>query len=103
MVSRLTGVPLPTNKAIVGEMAFTHESGIHAPGVLREPSTYEPVPPEMIGRKRRIVLGKHSGSAAVEAALTELHYTPDAEPAEGDPAADQGPRGQGVCASLIPT
>jgi len=78
MVSRLTGVPLPTNKAIVGEMAFTHESGIHASGVLREPSTYEPVPPEMIGRKRRIVLGKHSGSAAVEAALTELHYTPDA-------------------------
>jgi len=53
-VSRLTGVPLPTNKAIVGEMAFTHESGIHAHGVLREPSTYEPVPPEMIGRKRRI-------------------------------------------------
>lgn len=77
LVSRLTGVPLPTNKAIVGEMAFTHESGIHASGVLREPSTYEPVPPEMIGRKRRIVLGKHSGSAAVEAALTELHYTPD--------------------------
>jgi D-citramalate synthase len=78
MVSRLTGVPLPTNKAIVGEMAFTHESGIHASGVLREPSTYEPVPPEMIGRKRRIMIGKHSGSAAVEAALTELHYAPDA-------------------------
>jgi D-citramalate synthase len=77
MVSRLTGVPLPTNKAIVGEMAFTHESGIHASGVLREPSTYEPVPPEMIGRQRRIVLGKHSGSAAVQAALAELHYTPD--------------------------
>jgi D-citramalate synthase len=77
MVSRLTGVPLPTNKAIVGEMAFTHESGIHASGVLRESSTYEPVPPEMIGRQRRIVLGKHSGSAAVQAALAELHYTPD--------------------------
>jgi D-citramalate synthase len=77
MVSRLTGVPLPTNKAIVGEMAFTHESGIHAHGVLREPSTYEPVPPEMIGRKRRILLGKHSGSAAVEAALAEFNYQPD--------------------------
>jgi D-citramalate synthase len=76
-VSRLTGVPLPTNKAIVGEMAFTHESGIHAHGVLREPSTYEPVPPERIGRKRRIMLGKHSGSASVEAALAELHYHPD--------------------------
>ncbi len=77
IVSRLTGVQLPTNKAIVGEMAFTHESGIHAHGVLREPSTYEPVPPEMIGRKRRILLGKHSGSAAVEAALAEFNYQPD--------------------------
>jgi D-citramalate synthase len=77
MVSRLTGVPLPTNKAIVGEMAFTHESGIHAHGVLKEPSTYEPVPPEKIGRKRRIMLWKHSGSASVEAALSELHYHPD--------------------------
>jgi D-citramalate synthase len=76
-VSRLTGVPLPTNKAIVGEMAFTHESGIHAHGVLREPSTYEPVAPERIGRKRRIMLGKHSGRASVEAALEELHYRPD--------------------------
>jgi D-citramalate synthase len=79
MVSRLTGVPLPINKPIVGEMAFTHESGIHAHGVLREPSTYEPVPPEMIGRKRRILLGKHSGTAAVEAALVELDYHPDHE------------------------
>ena len=77
LVSRLTDVPLPTNKAVVGEMAFTHESGIHAHGVLREPSTYEPVRPEMIGRKRRILLGKHSGSAAVEAALHEMNYRPE--------------------------
>lgn len=77
LVSRLTGVPLATNKAIVGEMAFTHESGIHAHGVLREPSTYEPVSPESVGRRRRIVLGKHSGSAAVEAALSERNYHPD--------------------------
>ncbi len=77
LVSRLTGVPLPTNKAVIGEMAFTHESGIHAHGVLREPSTYESIKPEMVGRKRRIVLGKHSGSASVEAALNELEYHPD--------------------------
>jgi D-citramalate synthase len=77
LVSRLTGVPLPINKAIVGEMAFTHESGVHAHGVLREPSTYEPVNPELIGRKRRIMLGKHSGSASVEAALSEMSYRPD--------------------------
>ena len=77
LVSRLTGVPLPVNKAIVGEMAFTHESGIHAHGVMREPSTYESIKPEMIGRKRRIVLGKHSGSASVAAALSEMNYTTD--------------------------
>ena len=77
LVSRLTGVPLPINKAIVGEMAFTHESGIHAHGVMREPSTYESIKPEMIGRKRRIVLGKHSGSASVESALNEMSYKAD--------------------------
>lgn len=76
LVSRLTGVPLPTNKAIVGEMAFTHESGVHAHGVLRDASTYEPIKPEMVGRKRRIMLGKHSGSASVAAALEEREYHP---------------------------
>ncbi|WP_286879187.1 homocitrate synthase/isopropylmalate synthase family protein, partial [Methanoculleus sp. UBA413] len=68
-VARLTGVPLATNKPIVGEMAFTHESGIHAHGVMRDASTYESIRPEQVGRRRRIVIGKHSGSAAVEAAL----------------------------------
>ena len=77
LVSRHTGVPLPVNKAIVGEMAFTHESGIHAHGVIREPSTYESIKPEMVGRKRRIVLGKHSGSASVGAALREMNYNAD--------------------------
>lgn len=77
LVSRLTGVPLPVNKPVVGEMAFTHESGIHAHGVMREPSTYESIKPEMVGRKRRIVLGKHSGTASVESALAEMNYTAD--------------------------
>jgi D-citramalate synthase len=77
LVSRHTGVPLAVNKAIVGEMAFTHESGIHAHGVIREPSTYESVRPEQVGRKRRIVLGKHSGTASVEAALQEMNYKAD--------------------------
>ena len=77
LVSRLTGVPLPTNKAIVGEMAFTHESGIHAHGILRDSRTYEPITPDLVGRKRRIVLGKHSGSASVQAALDEMHYQAD--------------------------
>ena len=77
LVSRLTGVPLPTNKAIVGEMAFTHESGIHAHGILRDSRTYEPITPDLVGRRRRIVLGKHSGSASVQAALDEMHYSAD--------------------------
>lgn len=77
LVSRHTGVPLAVNKAIVGEMAFTHESGIHAHGIIREPSTYESVKPEVVGRKRRIVLGKHSGTASVEAALHEMNYHAD--------------------------
>jgi (R)-citramalate synthase len=77
LVSRLTGIPLPANKAIVGEMAFTHESGIHAHGILRDSRTYEPIMPELVGRKRRIVLGKHSGSASVKAALDEMHYMVD--------------------------
>ncbi|MDD1673245.1 MAG: 2-isopropylmalate synthase [Methanomicrobiales archaeon] len=76
LVSRLTGVPLPTNKAVVGEMAFTHESGVHTHGVLRDASTYEPIKPEMIGRKRRIMLGKHSGTASIAAALAEREYHP---------------------------
>jgi (R)-citramalate synthase len=79
LVARLTGIDLPANKAIVGSMAFTHESGIHAHGVLRNARTYEPVPPEMVGRTRRIVLGKHSGKASVEASLNELGYTVTAE------------------------
>ena len=77
LVSRLTGVPFATNKPIVGTMAFTHESGIHAHGLFRDSRTYEPMSPETVGRTRRIVLGKHSGSASVKAALTELGYNPN--------------------------
>ncbi|HOV68320.1 MAG TPA: 2-isopropylmalate synthase, partial [Methanoregulaceae archaeon] len=66
LVSRLTKVPLATQAPVSGEMAFTHESGIHAHGVLRDASTYEALPPELVGRTRRILLGKHTGSAAVE-------------------------------------
>jgi homocitrate synthase NifV len=60
-VARASGAPLPPWKAIVGDNAFAHESGIHAAGVLRDPQTYEPFPPEAVGSQRRLVLGKHSG------------------------------------------
>ena len=71
LVSRLTGVPVAQNKPIVGENAFTHESGIHTHGLLADTRTYEPITPEMVGRERRIVLGKHAGSASVQLALQE--------------------------------
>jgi homocitrate synthase NifV len=56
----------------VGAAAFTHESGIHVAGLLRDPQSYEALRPERFGRTRRIVLGKHSGRAAVAHALSSL-------------------------------
>jgi D-citramalate synthase len=70
-VANATGIPLAPNKAVVGENAFTHESGIHTDGTLKDDRMYEPYPPEKVGRERRLVLGKHAGRAGVEAALTE--------------------------------
>jgi 2-isopropylmalate synthase len=68
-VSRITGVKMPPNKAIVGENAFAHEAGIHVHGVLQKAETYEPITPEMVGHTRRIVLGKLTGANAVKAKL----------------------------------
>lgn len=72
LVARLTGVPIAPNKAVVGGNAFTHEAGIHVHGLLADTSTYEPIRPETVGRKRRIVLGKHAGRASVLLALKEM-------------------------------
>jgi len=65
LVEKYSGIPLAVNKPIVGYNAFSHESGIHADGVLKHTLTYEPIQPEQIGRQRRIVFGKHTGAAAV--------------------------------------
>jgi 2-isopropylmalate synthase len=70
-VSRITGFPIPDNKAIVGKNAFAHESGIHVHGVLREPSTYEAFRPELVGVQRSIVVGKHTGTHSVKQKLKE--------------------------------
>jgi D-citramalate synthase len=70
-VANATGVALPPNKAVVGENAFAHESGIHTDGTLKDDAMYEPYPPELVGRERRLVLGKHTGRAGVRAALAE--------------------------------
>ncbi len=74
LVEKLTGVYVPPNKAIVGENAFTHEAGIHVDGILKKPSTYEPIKPEIVGAKRRFVLGKHVGIKAVNKLLEESGF-----------------------------
>lgn len=66
IVARFSKNRIPKNKPVVGRNAFTHESGIHVSGVLKNPATYECFPPELVGGRRRFVLGKHSGRAVVE-------------------------------------
>lgn len=72
MVARLTGVYLQPNKAIVGENAFAHESGIHADGVIKKAETYEPITPELVGHQRRFVMGKHIGTKLLQKRVEEL-------------------------------
>jgi 2-isopropylmalate synthase len=71
-VAKETGIDVQPNKAIVGRNAFAHEAGIHQHGMLVHKSTYEAINPEDVGRKTRIVLGRHSGKHAVIARLEQL-------------------------------
>uniref|UniRef100_A0A7J3M5X8 2-isopropylmalate synthase n=1 Tax=Archaeoglobus fulgidus TaxID=2234 RepID=A0A7J3M5X8_ARCFL len=77
LVERLTGIKMPPNTPIVGENAFSHESGIHAHGVLKEASTFEPgiLRPEMVGHRRRIVIGKHAGRYQIKKILENAGYS----------------------------
>ena len=79
LVQRLTGVYVQPNKAIVGENAFTHESGIHTQGMLANPATYEAIAPELVGGTRRLASGKHSGSAGIKATLKDMGLFPNEE------------------------
>jgi len=75
LLTRITGIPVQPNKAIVGANAFAHESGIHQDGLLKEKMTYEIIKPEDIGLKQtELVLGKHSGRHAFRTRLKELGY-----------------------------
>lgn len=75
LVSRITGIPVQPNKAIVGANAFAHESGIHQDGLLKEKMTYEIMRPEEVGLHRtELVLGKHSGRHAFKTRLIDLGY-----------------------------
>ena len=71
LVATASGCKVPPWKAIVGENTFAHESGIHAHGVLQNPVTYEPFPPEEVGWERRLVVGKHSGRHLVTKLLQQ--------------------------------
>ena len=71
--------PIACSKAIIGDDIFAHESGIHVSGLLRDRATYEALPPDMLGRSHRIVLGRHSGASAVAYALAELGLTDGGE------------------------
>ena len=71
LVSKHSGLEVPYNKPVVGNNVFRHESGIHVDAVIEEPLCYEPYVPELVGQKRQLVLGKHSGCRAVRAKLSE--------------------------------
>lgn len=77
LVARLTGVYIQPNKAIVGENAFAHESGIHSDGIIKNSATYEPMTPELVGRTRKFIIGKHMGTHGLDSRLKELGLNVD--------------------------
>ena len=95
LLSRITGVKVQPNKAIVGENAFAHEAGIHQDGVLKNKQTYEIMTPESIGiTAKNLVLGKHSGKHALLARIRELGYDVTEEELEAAFRQVQGDRRQ---------
>jgi 2-isopropylmalate synthase len=76
LLTQITGIPVQPNKAIVGANAFAHESGIHQDGLIKEKITYEIMTPQSVGiSDTHIVLGKHSGRAAISQHLKKMGYT----------------------------
>jgi len=76
LVSRVTGMHVQPNKAIVGRNAFAHEAGIHTHAILRDPSTYERIDPSLVGAARRIASGKHAGTTGLSMSLGEMGLKP---------------------------
>ena len=74
MVSRYSGVQVSKTKAIVGDNAFSHESGIHIAALIVDSSTYEYFPPNMVGGEQKFILGKHTGRKALEHVVKALGY-----------------------------
>lgn len=82
LVAGASGRPVAPGKSIVGEAVFTHEAGIHVHGLIRDRSTYESIDPSEVGREHRVVLGKHSGIAAVRHVYAEMKL--DLPPLQGE-------------------
>jgi len=80
IVAAAAARPVPPNKAIIGDHVFTHESGIHVDGLIKDRRTYQALDPALLGRSHRFVIGKHSGLAAITAGLSDLRL--EASPAE---------------------
>ncbi len=78
LVSRFSGIAIPPVQPVVGDNAFSHESGIHSHGVIACSATFEPgiMTPEMVGHRRRLTLGKHVGRHAVRQMLQDAHFNP---------------------------
>jgi homocitrate synthase NifV len=74
---------IPLNKAIVGEHVFTHESGIHVDGLLKDQRTYQSLDPLLFGRSNRIVIGKHSGLSAITLLLSDLQLSASSDELRG--------------------
>lgn len=79
MVAAAASRTIPLNKAIVGEHVFTHESGIHVDGLLKDQRTYQSLDPVLFGRTNRIVIGKHSGLSAIASLLSDLRLSANSE------------------------
>jgi methanogen homocitrate synthase len=72
MVEKYSGITLPRNKPVTGDLAFSHESGIHIAAILEDPATYEYFTPDLVGGERHFMLGKHTGKKALEHVVTSL-------------------------------
>ena len=75
LVSMYTKTPIPKNHPLIGDNAFTHESGIHVAALLEHPRTYEPIAPELVGNTRHLVIGKHTGRHMIQKLLYEQGIT----------------------------
>lgn len=85
LIERLSGLQLPPTKPVVGRNAFSHESGIHAAGVIADQNTFEPglMNPETVGHRRRFIVGKHAGRQGLTKVLTEAGLDPSEEEVRG--------------------